>query len=647
LIKISFNKKQFIIETCDEAGRMVFKKPLHRIYFRSNLNGELDEFSETSKFRWTVYCEDKANSILEKIIAHFVRYNIIYELDNNCKDIIKREKKKRDEYLKILENGTLAKENSTETVRNNILEFLNPEFKRDLKQLQLDAVYHLLAIRNGANFSVPGSGKTTIALAYYHILRIKKEIKSLLVIGPASCFEPWENEYLECFGKKPKSVRIAGKAKEKRKELYLTAEKYEILLLTYHSAARDVEEIENVLRRRKYLLVLDESHYIKRPKGGKIADAILEIARYARYRIILTGTPMPNSLEDLWSQFTFLWNKQLPLGTVDSYLREVRENTSKSLFSSVKNRISPLFFRITKSQLGLPKPNFKIIKCKFSPLQLRIYRGVAARFLSKLKELPQDRDALREWRRARAIRLLQIAVNPALLRKKCDEFLLPPMDLKDFPLRHAIEYYGKYEMPIKFEYACKMAHKLTSKGNKVIIWSSFVHNLHMLANQLKQLEPVVVYGGVPYASTDREEISREYLISRFKTDPRCKLLIANPAACAESISLHKVCHHSIYLDRSFNCAHYLQSLDRIHRLGLSSKQRTFYYLILASDSIDEIVHTRLKAKMRNMRQVIEGDLPGNIPGYWGDDLGEEENIDLDMVEKHIKTISSTHDYKTR
>ena len=86
---------------------------------------------------------------------------------------------------------------------------------------------------------------------------------------------------------------------------------------------------------------------------------------------------------------------------------------------------------------------------------------------------------------------------------------------------------------------------------------------------------------MPLSTTDEEEVSREHLISEFKNTHRCMVLIANPAACAESISLHKVCHHAIYLDRSFNCAHYLQSLDRIHRLGLEQEEKTYYYLILA------------------------------------------------------------------
>ncbi len=148
-----------------------------------------------------------------------------------------------------------------------------------------------------------------------------------------------------------------------------------------------------------------------------------------------------------------------------------------------------------------------------------------------------------------------------------------------------------------------------------------------------------------YHNTDSEDLNRESLIKRFKLDKECRVLIANPAACAESISLHTACHDAIYLDRSFNCAHYLQSLDRIHRLGLSSSVKTCYHILLAEETVDEVVHNRLKVKMQTMRQVLEGDLPRSIPGYWSDDLGEEENVDLTAVEKHIKSLLPVRERK--
>ena len=89
-------------------------------------------------------------------------------------------------------------------------------------------------------------------------------------------------------------------------------------------------------------------------------------------------------------------------------------------------------------------------------------------------------------------------------------------------------------------------------------------------------------------------------LKEFKISKEPNVLIANPAACAESISLHKVCHHAIYLDRTFNCGQYLQSLDRIHRIGLSKDEKVFYHILQAENSIDETIHRRLNEKEKNM-----------------------------------------------
>ncbi|MGH9878751.1 MAG: helicase-related protein, partial [Nitrososphaerales archaeon] len=226
---------------------------------------------------------------------------------------------------------------------------------------------------------------------------------------------------------------------------------------------------------------------------------------------------------------------------------------------------------------------------------------------------------------------------PALLSQRCEEFELPPMNLRDLDLREAIDHYAKYETPTKINTACRIAKEICGRGEKLIIWSTFIHNLNMIAKTIEQLNPVIVHGGVPFLASLDEDFSREILISRFRDDPQCMALIANPAACAESISLHKTCHHAIYLDRSFNCAHYIQSLDRIHRLGLPSDQKTNYYLLQSTGTIDSVVDNRLREKMRLMRDVIEDDLPGAVPGYWSEDLGDEETIDHQQVEAHIKS----------
>lgn len=641
MIKLILENNTLSIKGINAEGIVILQKPLHRIFIRGTIgatfNNPLNE--------WQIEVAEKIYNTVPKLIQHFIRYDINFELDEHCKQILERIKGEQRKYSEKLVHGRKAKSILGDNENTFIRRSLADVFIRELTDFQIHAVHHLLTVENGANFSVPGSGKTTVALAYFQILKQQGKIDSLLVIGPTSSFQPWEDEFQGCFGKKANSIRLAGKPLAERLEYYLTAHQYEVLLLTYHTAANDVEAIIRMLQARKYLTILDESHYIKRPQGGKLASASLKIAPFAAYRMILTGTPMPNGPADLWTQFQFLWSKHQPLGSSDRYLYEIHDLKIGDVIGILQERIGPLFFRTTKNQLSLPPQIFKIHKCHLSQLQNRIYRGVAARFLTQLSESPQDRNVLREWRRARVVRLLQIASNPTLLRRQCDEFGLPPIELHNVPLSTAIEHYGDYEVPAKIALVSELAKEICSGGEKIVIWSTFVHNLQMIANLLEVFDPVIIHGGIA-TNSDKDEITREGLIKKFKDDPNCKILIANPAACAESISLHKVCHQAIYLDRSFNCAHYLQSIDRIHRLGLPETQKTFYHLIIAEGSIDEVVHDRLREKMKIMHQVLESDLPSYLPGYWSEDLGTEEEVDFDLVETHIRTFIARHGSQT-
>src|SRR5262249_16226093 len=124
------------------------------------------------------------------------------------------------------------------------------------------------------------------------------------------------------------------------------------------------------------------------------------------------------------------------------------------------------------------------------------------------------------------------------------------------------------EIPAKIAKALQIVESelSDSQHSKILIWTSFVQNLLPLQKSLEGWEPVVIYGAVATGS-DEDADTREGRIRRFHADPNCRVMIANPAACGEGISLHTACHHAIYVDRAFNAAHYLQSVDRIHRLG--------------------------------------------------------------------------------
>ena len=183
--------------------------------------------------------------------------------------------------------------------------------------------------QNACNFSVPGAGKTSIvygAYAYLHNLPEDdpKHIDRLLIVGPLSSFGPWEAEYEECFGRAPKSKRLVGGVPKNDKQDYLIS-RYpcELTLISYASLISLQSEIGFFLRNNRVMVVLDEAHKAKNSSGGIIAQAVLDMSRYSKARIVLTGTPAPNGYEDIYNMFKFIWPNKNVLGFEVNQLRDI------------------------------------------------------------------------------------------------------------------------------------------------------------------------------------------------------------------------------------------------------------------------------------------------------------------------------------
>jgi SNF2 family DNA or RNA helicase len=346
----------------------------------------------------------------------------------------------------------------------------------------------------------------------------------------------------------------------------------------------------------------------------------------------MSGTPMPQSTSDIISQFDFLW----PGGDV---LEEAsRANDETKRIEIVNRTVKPLYVRTTKGELGLKPPKIHFTNIKLGPVQSELYellRSEAARIISDI-----DRNDINAFRRLgkQVVRLLQVASNPALITSSSYYEDLSPIVPGTTKWKLLTEF-SRFEKPAKIEYTLKRVRELCKKDHKVVIWSVFVQNIELLEKRLSDLGAVSIYGCIE--TGDENEINtREWRIRRFHEDPTCKVLVANPAACGEGISLHKICHHAIYLDRTFNAAHYLQSVDRIHRLGLPSDVTTNVEILYADDTIDGTVGTRLKNKISAMSRVLE-DIDLRALAYDPDDIIEDipggiDRGDIDDIKQHLE-----------
>jgi len=284
---------------------------------------------------------------------------------------------------------------------------------------------------------------------------------------------------------------------------------------------------------------------------------------------------MPQAEEDLIPQFSFLY-PEMPVSVLD-----------------VAELIKPIYVRTTKLELDLPPVDRRLIPIDLSPIQARLYglmRFEVARQAERTLNV-RNRIAFRSLGRS-IIRLLQVVSNPSLLAREigfAHEGLLA-------------ELLEEGRAP-KIEYACSRARQLAREGRRSLIWTSFVDNVELIAQRLADLGAVFIHGGVDAGSEDDEE-TREGKIKAFHDDSSIRVMVANPAAASEGISLHMVCRNAIYVDRTFNAAHYLQSEDRIHRLGLAKDQSPTVEILECRSTIDEIVRTRLNLKVDRMSAVL-------------------------------------------
>jgi SNF2 family DNA or RNA helicase len=496
---------------------------------------------------------------------------------------------------------------------------------RALYSLQMLSAYHLAFSQNACNFSVPGAGKTSIVYGAYAYLKNLPEghprkVDKLLIIGPLNAYGPWEAEFEECFGVKPLSKRLTGKMQIDAKKQYLYDNSpAELTLISYASVMSLANELGFFLRKHRTMVVLDEAHKIKNTDGGIIATNILTLSQYSKSRVVLTGTPAPNGYEDLYNLFKFIWPMKEIIRLHIGQLKDITRTPNDPRIDSLLNSISPFFMRIKKSDLGIPPAtNNPPIIVEMGESQRRIYDYIEKKYIFDIAG-SKDQRFQNELVRARLIRLMQASTNPALLRQPLSEFAsMEGVDFNmvqdDTTMLNEILRYSDVEIPAKYIAIVDLLQRIIARGEKAIIWACYIKNIEMLRDylHLQGIDSRILYGATPVAgdgiSEDDEEysITRESIVREFhRIDSPFKVIIANPFAVAESISLHKACHNAIYMERSFNAAHFLQSKDRIHRYGLGTDVVTNYYYLLSADSVDLAIHDRLAEKERRLLDIIE------------------------------------------
>lgn len=315
------------------------------------------------------------------------------------------------------------------------------------------------------------------------------------------------------------------------------------------------------------MVIVDESSYIK----GHNAIRSLRITKFAdvaRYRLILTGTPISQGVVDLYSQMRFLSPKILGYASFYSFAANHLEYDEEhpTLIKSSHNipwltaKIAPYVYQITKAEcLDLPTKCYETRSFRMTPEQRDAYEYVKMEMLAQL-----DEDGS-EWMRSITIFRLFTALQQI-----------------------ACGFYHQQEFPHKrIEMLLDVISAIPSY-EKVIVWTKYQHDITAIATALTDAygadSIALFHGGV-------SERNRTAQVARFRTDAR--FFLATQSCGGHGLTLNEACH-VVYYSNAFKYSERLQSEDRCHRIG--QERITTYIDIQCSGSIDDRIARALAAK---------------------------------------------------
>ncbi len=566
-------------------------------------------------------------------------------LDNNCQQIIQEFQTIQQGFANRREEAREIKDSNDQSFGDlPIHEFgINPDTQEQwqLRPFQKKSVLHGLALQNSANFSVPGSGKTWMSYATYFLAKERQDdprVDKLLVICPKPAFQVWEGEYRTITQNNPDEFHPENNVYRITEDtdptiIPMLPENFEIILINYEKVRNQRYEaaLHAMLQRYDFFVLLDESHKIKGYETFT-GTAIRELANLANRRMILTGTPMPNMHLGLWNQFEFLFPNENLLGSYDNFRRSVRDSTAEQ--DRVEEILYPFFTRVTDDQLGLPETRTVTVDCAMSENQQYIYDTIADR-IARNEANRRRINAFERWEDVITY-LIMASTDPGLFSDN-HQYMRNLVDLGAVDMEDLVAEYTRGELSGKVWWLREFLRgDVDLEEEKIIIWCNFRGTLTKVQDMIEQEFGVEVrkIDGSPELSLDDKERS----LREFRGEPgetEVNVLIANPASLAESVSLHQVCHHAIYVDRTFNATHWIQSKKRIHRVGMPDVETR--YTILQStfeDSGDQTIDARINRRLQTKEEAMQDFL--NDPGinsnemelHWNDneiDIADQED----------------------
>jgi len=413
-----------------------------------------------------------------------------------------------------------------------------------------------------------GLGKTLQTLSLLLLDKERGVETPSLAVLPTSLLHNWLNEAKK-FAPDLKVMIHSGI--NRNKDLGHFSD-YDLVLTTYGIVRQDLDIL---VQFPFHYLILDESQMIKNPTS-KTAKAVKKLI--ARHRLSLTGTPIENTVMDIWSQMAFL-NPGL-LGNENFfkkfYVQPIEKSKDPVRTAKLRRIIYPFILRRKKRQVEkeLPPKIERLHYCGMDERQADLYEKTRNQYRNYLLELVNSGGYKRNKLNLLAglQKLRQIAIHPKLV--EFDEY-----ELKES---------GKY-LEIK-----RMVYEVISKKSKVLIFSQFVKTLQLLKNDLDK-------EGIAYSYLDGSTKDRNKVVDTFQTSKDIPIFLISLKAGGVGLNLTSA-DYVFILDPWWNPAVENQAIDRSHRIGQT--KTVFYYKFITEDTIEEKILDLQKRKAKLSDDII-------------------------------------------
>ena len=448
------------------------------------------------------------------------------------------------------------------------------EINATLRPYQVEGVHYLERLRNmflgGILADDMGLGKTLQTIVTLE--QSKKETKApSIIVCPTSLLYNWKEEFHK-FNPEFNALVIDGIPNQRKKSIN-TIGRYDAIITSYSLLQKDIELYEKTTF---HYAILDEAQHIKN-RSTRNAKSVKMLK--SNYKLILSGTPIENSLDELWSLFDFLMPSFLNSYDrfLEKYVRQKNDDHKKSL-QYLKKKVAPFILRRMKVDVldDLPPVSEIVYHSRLCKTQKDLYNSYATSAKDELTKLV-ERDGFDKVQihvLATLTRLKQICCHPAIFAKEEEEA-------------------GD---SAKFDMLLELLETLINGGHKTVIFSQYTKMLKIMRNEFESK-------GIKYSYLDGSSKNRMSIVKEFNEGDNPIFLVSLKAG-GTGLNLTGA-DTVIHYDMWWNPAVENQATDRVHRMG--QKRNVSVYKLVTLDTIEEKIVAMQKKKMGVVKKIVSTD----------------------------------------